>query len=1370
MSGSDKSETEDTGLSSPQLGVKKTSQGRDSASRSVSILLEFKRGRAAGDRVTARQFVDRLGILDSELVVDLAFAEYLEEEQAGAVGVEARLYTEFPQFADELRRQIEFHRALGQDDWQDAGKETVTARDSEPVTADSESIEPTAVPEIPGLRLIRQIGRGGMGVVYLAEQPALNRQVAVKFLLGGALASPEHRARFRAEAQMAASLRHPNIVQIHEVGEVSGQPYLVMEYVAGGTLDGLLRAERPEPRKAAEFIRTLAEALHEAHRLGILHRDLKPGNILLAQELAAARPADTSARFAQELSDYIPKITDFGLAKAQLEGQSLSGPPLTVAGDILGTPSYMAPEQTRGDGFGPWTDVYSLGAILYELLAGRPPYLAATPWETLQSLMKDDPPALPKRIPLDLRTICHKCLSRRTADRYSSMQLLADDLGRYLSGEPIQARRVSAAEKAWSWCQRNRTVASLGTAVVLTLLTLLGVSMLGRARLLSLLDDVEQARNEEAMGRQREMTANAEARANLFDSLISEAKALQTSGRLGQRTESLAAIRKAIRLADELGHSPERTAVIRDTLIASLALTDMQRKEEWKGSALPNGTLVVPNDFFTQVAQLNGDQVTITRTEEGETEVIHKFTVAGATNIAYSLDGRWLAAFGTKCQVFDCWSVKPELRAEFNSVGFWGFTPENDLLVGCEQDGVIVYDIFKDRILQRLPKCTAQYPLAFARDKCKVAIANGDKIVIVDYVAGKVLNELPAGQALPGNHCLAWHWDNVHLASALYDGRQIVLWNTNTGEQAHSYPHEGISFSIGFDEGSRHLLSCSEWDGSFNVYNVESEEKVFTMQGSGSSRMSLSGAASRTFLETPGFPLSIWEFVPQNLIYTIDTKNQKLTPRVMLDVAPSGQWLAVATGDGLELYSAAWDELAAELPIGSLYNGRVVFDQEGRLWAGQPNGWLRWKFEGKKLLPPELFTTIGDYWPIDIDKKGEWTLTTNSWEVRLESLTEAGKIIPLGAHEDVRNASFSPDAKYVATGAWNGRDTKIWNMADGSLVTTLKTGALSLPRFSPDSRWLATSPDGGVVWQSGTWKEHFKLKSALTVASGMAFAFSPDSQWIVNSRSNGELQVWDLESKELLATLTDPSQMRYESVVFSHDKAGIYTSTRGKRGVLSSWWFFFIHNELWEQSGRELFPMIERDVPPDDLDSGERLEVGENELLKGLMAKKLGDDANKLIDAGDWSAGLAMFERAAALSPGNARVLNGWAWNLLICPENLRAPQKSLELARKAVEIDGQAIYLNTLGTAEYRGGLYAQAIVTLRKSLGDGSADAAAFDYFTLACCHAKLGEADQAEQMYTAGVAAEQRVRGLASEVWLRELKLFREEAERANAELKK
>jgi serine/threonine protein kinase/WD40 repeat protein len=1373
MSDSEKTEPTHAGQNSPQQGTKQASQSRGAISRSVSILLEFKRERAAGDRTTAREFVDRIGTADSELIVDLSFAEFLEEEQAGVAGVEERLCAEFPQFASELRRQIDFHRALGEVELPSAERETVTTRDSEPVLGESELIEPAAVPEIPGLKLIRQIGRGGMGVVYLAEQPALSRQVAVKFLLGGALASPEHRARFRAEAQMAASLRHPNIVQVHEVGEVNGQPYLVMEYVGGGTLDGLVRGERPQPREAAEFIRTLANALHEAHQLGILHRDLKPGNILLAREQSGVRPADASARFAQALSDYIPKITDFGLAKAQREGQGLSGPPLTVAGDILGTPSYMAPEQTQGDGYGPWTDVYSLGAILYELLAGRPPHLAATPWETLQSLMKDDPPALRRSIPLDLRTICHKCLSRRPSDRYSSMRLLADDLGRYLSGEPIQARRVSVLEKAWSWCQRNRTVATLGTAVVLTLLTLLGVSTASSVRLRGLLSDVEQGLQREAEGRQREADANLEARANLFDSFISEAKALQGTGRLGQRTESLAVTSKAIELAKMIGNSPERLAMVRDTLIASFSLTDMQRLRAWKGPALPNGTLVVRDEYFNKVAQLNGEKITVSEGGCGE-KIYHEFSVAGARYLAMSNDGRWLAVIGESCQLFDLWPAKPELRAEFASRGFWGFTPDNNWLVGCEQDGVIVYDIYKLQIIHQLPKCAAEYPLAFASDNRKVAIANGDKIVIVDYVAGKTLNELPAGQAMPGNHCLAWHPDDVHLAAASYDERKIVIWDSQSGEEAHSYLHEGISFSIGFDEYGVNLLSCSEWDGTFNVFDVESEEKVFTMQGSTSSRIALHGNNIELLLESPGVPPSIWEFVPQSVFDKIPTDPRRQTPRVMLDIAPSNRWFAVATGDGLELYWTDYYQLVADLQIGSLFNGRVCFDEQGRLWAGQPSGWLRWTIEEKKLLAPELISTVGDYWPIDIDRQGNWTLTTNSWEVRLESLTEPGKLIPLGPHEDVRKASFSPDGKYVATGAWNGRDTKVWNVADGSLVTTLKTGALSLPRFSPDSRWLITSPDGGVVWKTGTWEEHLKLNSSLTVASGLVFAFSPDARWLVNSRSNCELQLWKTESKELLATLKDPSQMRFESVAISRDNFEIYTISRGKRGILSTWNLHALGSQVYERTGIDIFPEVDqhRDRALDDLElkNNERLEVVENELLLGLTAGKLNNDGNKLIDAGEWKQGLSMLERAAAKSPGNARILNSLSWNLLICPEDLRAPDKSLELAKKAVEIDGQAIYLNTLGTAQYRAGLYTEAVETLRRSLGDGSADAAAFDYWVLACCHAKLGEREQTEQMYRGGLAAEERVRGLVNEVWLREMKLFREEAEAAIGELKK
>jgi hypothetical protein len=489
----------------------------------------------------------------------------------------------------------------------------------------------------------------------------------------------------------------------------------------------------------------------------------------------------------------------------------------------------------------------------------------------------------------------------------------------------------------------------------------------------------------------------------------------------------------------------------------------------------------------------------------------------------------------------------------------------------------------------------------------------------------------------------------------------------------------------------------------------------------------------------------------------------------MLDIDPSGKWLAVATGDGLELYSTKWKQLVANLPIGSLFNGRVSFDRNGRLWAGQPNGWLRWDIQGRTLSAPELIATSGDYWPIDIDPTGTWTLTTNSWEVRLESLKEAGRIIPLGPHEDVRNASFSPYGKLVATGAWNGRDTKVWSSSDGSLVTTLKTGALSLPRFSPDSRWLFTSPEGGVLWETSTWDKHMELGSSLTVASGQVFAFSPDSRMVVTSRNNGELNLLSVEDSNL-GQLKDPSAPRYEWVAFSHDQTEIYTSSKGKRGILSVWDLCKLQSELSEIGVPPLKNKFERIELAGDLEIGGKLEVGQNELLTGLRARKLGDDANKLIDAGEWEKGLAMFERAAGLSPGNARVLNGWAWNLLICPENMRAPQKSLELARKAVELDGQAIYLNTLGTAQYRAGLYTEAVETLRRSLGDGSADAAAFDYWVLACCHAKLGEREQTEQMYQGGLAAEERVRGLVSEVWLREMKLFREEAEAAIGELKK
>ena len=273
--------------------------------------------------------------------------------------------------------------------------------------------------------VIRELGQGGMGVVYLAEQAALKRLVALKVIRHGVNATPEEVARFRAEAEAVARLQHPNIVQIHEVGEQDGVYYLVLEYVDGGSLDRQLAGTPQEPRAAARLIETLARAVHHAHRRGILHRDLKPANVLL----------DAQGQ---------PKVTDFGMAKS-LQGDS----GLTASGQVLGTPSYIAPEQASGKHgeVTPAVDVYGLGALMYEMLTGRPPFKGATPLSTLEQVVSQEPVApsrFQRHIPRDLETICLKCLEKQPSRRYATAEALADDLGRFLSGRPIVARPVGA--------------------------------------------------------------------------------------------------------------------------------------------------------------------------------------------------------------------------------------------------------------------------------------------------------------------------------------------------------------------------------------------------------------------------------------------------------------------------------------------------------------------------------------------------------------------------------------------------------------------------------------------------------------------------------------------------------------------------------------------------------------------------------------------------------------------------------------------------------------------------------------------------------------------------------------------------------------
>jgi serine/threonine protein kinase len=421
-----------------------------------------------GERIPVEAYLDHYPQLadDPGSLFDLVDHELRLREELGEEPRLDEYRRRFPRLADRLEGRFQRRRPL-------PGPPTATRAEGGGASTPTDSGDegPVAWPSLPGYEVEGVLGRGGMGVVYLARQTRLNRRVALKMIRAGDQASERELSRFRQEAETIAHLQHPNIVQIYEVGQYGGLPYLALELAPRGTLAERMTGEPQHAVASAELMELVARAMHAAHEKGIVHRDLKPANILLADPIPGSRSSfDLEEPGPSALDFGAPKITDFGLAK-RIDNPAGH----TKPGAVMGTPSYMAPEQAEAKAgeVGPATDVYALGAILYEMLTGHKVFHAETNVKTLVQVVNEEPIA-PRvwqpRLPRDLETVCLKCLRKDPLQRYASALELADDLYRFRRGMSITARRAPSWRRALHWLRRHpEIIYALAGAAVATL-------------------------------------------------------------------------------------------------------------------------------------------------------------------------------------------------------------------------------------------------------------------------------------------------------------------------------------------------------------------------------------------------------------------------------------------------------------------------------------------------------------------------------------------------------------------------------------------------------------------------------------------------------------------------------------------------------------------------------------------------------------------------------------------------------------------------------------------------------------------------------------------------------------------------------------
>lgn len=796
----------------------------------VHLDLEFRLKR--GESIRVERYLEAYPELSTnpDEILDLLNAEFiLRKRHESHLSINEYL-VRFPSLGDQFLKQCEQAETLGS--WM--GVESPDPTGYELATV-------AKWPNVPGCQLLRELGRGGMGVVYLARQPALNRLVAVKVMGPHLRTDEEDRQRFSTEIQSAARLRHPHIVQLYEVGEVAGQPYCILEYVEGGCLAEKLTGIPLTARDSAALVEPLARAMQYAHGQGIVHRDLKPANILL-NPIDVPAPGSATGSNGTFPFVFSPKIADFGLAK-RLEEDSGN----TRTGVILGTASYMAPEQASGrsSDIGPATDVYALGAVLYELLTGRPPFRGATVLSTLEQVKFQEPVApsrLQPRTPRDLETICLKCLEKDSERRYRTAAELADDLQRFQDCRPILARPTPWWETARKWCRRQPLAASvLGILFLTIVLGVAGVSwQWWRAELRTI--EAENERIAKELQRQEVIR-------RLYFHQIGRAQQAWLSGRPLESERLLQECQSATphlcswewRYLKRLCQPAQLTLSGHDREIRGLAVT-------------PDGRRVISASGPWMASQSSG-QVIVWDARTGQCLRRLPAIATSVYELALHPDGRRFAAAGGDggVRVWDLEHLDNPPRildhGDGNTVLSLAFAGTGDRLASACQDGTIrVWDLATWQQIGQLPVHGDNvFCVAYSPDGKWLASAGRDGVVTLrDAVTLKESHRISYPVSIMS---VSFSPDSRQIAVGTFAG-QIEIRNLNRESAAIKtfVPDAGFVRSVAFSPDGQSLAWCTNAEAP-RLIDIASGKTIMEFRGHdhGAIRVAFSADARQVF-------------------------------------------------------------------------------------------------------------------------------------------------------------------------------------------------------------------------------------------------------------------------------------------------------------------------------------------------------------------------------------------------------------------------------------------------------------------------------------------------------------------------------------------